>query len=336
MAEPVLYHRAPAGVELYARVLERLPQVFRTRERRAAFAASGSGAMDSAVANLVRPGTKALACAAGKFGERWIELCEAYGADLVKYEPGWGKRLDPQEIGRLLDENPGIEVVYATLSETSTGIVHDIEAIAAVVREQGALLVRRRRLRPRRREARAGRVGGGRRRRRLAEGADDPAGPRVRVRLAARARRRRREAGRPLLLRLGRDRQAAAQGPAEQPLHAAGHAARGARRLARHDRGRGDRERVGAPRAARARHARRGAGARPRALRRPGRALERRHRDRAAGVDRRQGRCRRSCATATASPPTAASRSCRARSCASPTAATSAASTSSRRCRAWR
>ena len=143
MAEPVLYHRAPAGVELYARVLERLPHVFRTSNDVLLFAASGSGAMDSAVANLVRPGTKALACAAGKFGERWIELCEAYGADLVKYEPGWGERLDPAEIGRLLDAGVGgdpIEVVFATLSETSTGIVHDVEAIAATVRERGALL----------------------------------------------------------------------------------------------------------------------------------------------------------------------------------------------------
>jgi serine---pyruvate transaminase len=140
MAEPVLYHRAPAGVELYARVLERLPRIFRTQNGVLLFAASGSGAMDSAVANLVRPGTKALACSAGKFGERWIELCEAYGADLVRYEPGWGQRLDPQEIGRLLDENAGTEVVFATLSETSTGIVHDVEAIAGVVRERGALL----------------------------------------------------------------------------------------------------------------------------------------------------------------------------------------------------
>jgi aspartate aminotransferase-like enzyme len=141
MAEPVLYHRAPAGVELYARVLERLPRVFRTENTVLAFASSGSGAMDSAVANLVRPGTKALACAAGKFGERWIELCEAYGAELTRYEPGWGQRLDAAEIGRLLDANAGIEVVFATLSETATGIVHDVEAIAAVVRERGALLV---------------------------------------------------------------------------------------------------------------------------------------------------------------------------------------------------
>src|SRR3954469_6302753 len=85
MATPMLYHRAPAFVELYERVLRRLPAVFRTSNDVLTFAASGSGAMESAVANLVRPGTKALACAAGKFGERWILLCEAYGADLLRY-----------------------------------------------------------------------------------------------------------------------------------------------------------------------------------------------------------------------------------------------------------
>src|ERR687885_2257365 len=141
MAAPMLYHRAPAFDALYERVLARLPRVFRTENPVLAFAASGSGAMESAVANLVGPGTRALACAAGKFGERWIGLCEAYGAELVRHEPGWGVRLDPADIERLLEENPGTEVVFATLSETSTGIVHDIQAIAEVVRGHGALLV---------------------------------------------------------------------------------------------------------------------------------------------------------------------------------------------------
>lgn len=141
MAEPMLYHRAPAFVELYARALEKIRHVFQTENDVLAFASVGSGAMESAVANLVRPGRRALACAAGKFGERWIELCEAYEADLVRYEPGWGERLDPAEIDRLLAEHPGTEVVFATLSETSTGIVHDVQAIADVARAHGALLV---------------------------------------------------------------------------------------------------------------------------------------------------------------------------------------------------
>src|SRR3954447_16689966 len=138
MATPMLYHRAPAFVELYERVLAKLPKVFQTSNDVLTFAASGSGAMDSAAANLIRPGTKALACAAGKFGERWIELSTAYGAELTRYEPGWGERLDAQEIGRLAE---GQQVVFATLSETSTGIVNDVQAIAEAVNAQGAILV---------------------------------------------------------------------------------------------------------------------------------------------------------------------------------------------------
>ena len=141
MAEPVLYHRAPAFVKVYERVLGRLPAVFQSANDVLTFASSGSGAMESAVANLVRPGTKVLACAAGKFGERWILLCEAFEADMVRYEPGWGSRLDAAGIDRLLTENDGIEVVFATLSETSTGIVNDVQAIADVVRRHGAILV---------------------------------------------------------------------------------------------------------------------------------------------------------------------------------------------------
>src|SRR5688572_20994108 len=138
MAEPVLYHRAPAFAEVLGSVLGKLQPVFQTANDVLVFPSSGSGAMESAVANLVRPGRRVLACAAGKFGERWIELCEAYGADLVRYEPGWGERLDLGEIEGRLD---GVEVVFATLSETSTGVVHDVQAIAEVVRAAGDILV---------------------------------------------------------------------------------------------------------------------------------------------------------------------------------------------------
>ncbi len=141
MAAPMLYHRAPAFDALYERVLSRLPSVFRTQNDVLAFASSGSGALESAVANLVRPGDKVLVGAAGKFGERWIQLGEAYGADVVRYEPGWGERLDPAEYDRLLTENGDVKVAFATLSETSTGIVHDIQAIAEVAKQHDVILV---------------------------------------------------------------------------------------------------------------------------------------------------------------------------------------------------
>ena len=140
MAAPMLYHRAPAFVELYERVLGKLPRVFQTENDVLVFAASGSGAMESAAANLVRPGKPVLAAAAGKFGERWIELAEAYGGELVRYEPGWGERLDPAEFDRLLSENPEIDVAFATLSETCTGIVHDVQAIAEVCKRHDVIL----------------------------------------------------------------------------------------------------------------------------------------------------------------------------------------------------
>ena len=140
MAAPMLYHRAPAFDELYERVLSKLPAVFRTANDVLAFTSSGSGAMESAVANLVRPGDRVLVGAAGKFGERWIQLADAYGADVVRYEPGWGERLDPAEYDRLLGENEDIKVAFATLSETSTGIVHDVQAIADVARRHDVIL----------------------------------------------------------------------------------------------------------------------------------------------------------------------------------------------------
>jgi serine---pyruvate transaminase len=141
MAEPVVYHRAPAFDALFKRVIERLPAVFRTANPVMLFTASGTGAMESAVANLVGPGQPVLACAAGKFGERWIELGEAYGADLVRYEPGWGARLEPAEVDRLLADNPQVDLVLATQSETSTGVVHDVQGLAEAARAHDALLV---------------------------------------------------------------------------------------------------------------------------------------------------------------------------------------------------
>jgi serine---pyruvate transaminase len=140
MAEPMLYHRAPAFIEVYARVLERLKLVFATTGEVQVFAASGSGAMESAVANLVRPGEPALVASCGKFGERWAELCDAYGAATVHWETEWGRRVDPSELDRRLGEDDGVEVVFTTLSETSTGIVNDVRELTEVAHRHGALI----------------------------------------------------------------------------------------------------------------------------------------------------------------------------------------------------
>jgi aspartate aminotransferase-like enzyme len=140
MAQPVLYHRAPGFVEVYARCLDRLKQVFQTENDVLVFAASGSGAMESAVANLARPGEPVLVASCGKFGERWVELTQAFGAEVVHHDAGWGNRVEPADLERVLGENPGIEVVFTTLSETSTGVVNDVQALTQVAHAAGALI----------------------------------------------------------------------------------------------------------------------------------------------------------------------------------------------------
>src|SRR5829696_621038 len=140
MAEPMIYHRAPAFIEVYARVLSRLKDVFQTRNEVQVFTSSGTGALESAVANLVRPGEPTLVASCGKFGERWFELCEAYGAETIHWETDWGRKVDPAELDRRLGEHEGVEVVFTTLSETSTCVVNDIRELTEVAHRHGALI----------------------------------------------------------------------------------------------------------------------------------------------------------------------------------------------------
>ena len=142
MAEPILYHRAPAFIEVYERALANLREVFRTGNEVLSFAASGTGAMESAVANLVVPGEPAVAISAGKFGERWAELCEAFGADLTHLDFEWGEKADPEQVDAALEQlSRPPRALFATQSETSTGVVHDVRALAAVARRHNTILV---------------------------------------------------------------------------------------------------------------------------------------------------------------------------------------------------
>jgi aspartate aminotransferase-like enzyme len=141
MAEPMLYHRAPAFVDVYARALRRLKDVFATSNEVLMFSSSGSGALESAVANLVRRGQPALVASCGKFGERWAELSDTWGGDTIHWETEWGQRVDPAELDRRLGENPGVEVVFTTFSETSTGVINDVRELGEVAHRHGALIV---------------------------------------------------------------------------------------------------------------------------------------------------------------------------------------------------
>jgi serine---pyruvate transaminase len=141
MAEPIVYHRAPVFVELYERVLERLRMVFQTERDVLMFASSGTGAMESAVSNLIAPGDTALVASCGKFGQRWAELCDAYGAETIHLETEWGEKVDPDEVERALDAAGGrVKALYTTQSETSTGVVNDVRALTEVAHRHDAVI----------------------------------------------------------------------------------------------------------------------------------------------------------------------------------------------------
>ena len=141
LAEPVIHHRSPDFRHDYGRCLERLRAVARTQHDVLLFSASGTGAFESAVANLTSPGDRAVVVSAGYFGERWIAMTRRFGADVRELRYEWGETPDADDLRRELAEAGGAGVVYLTHSETSTGVVADVEALAAVAKEAGAVVV---------------------------------------------------------------------------------------------------------------------------------------------------------------------------------------------------
>src|SRR5215210_5607343 len=124
IAQPVLHHRGPDYKRLYAQCLARLRDVFRTEQEVLLFGGSGSGAMESAVANLCSPGERVLVVSAGYFGERWAAIARAYGAEVDHLRYAWGEIPTADDLALRLGEREATAVFF-THSETSTGVVVD-------------------------------------------------------------------------------------------------------------------------------------------------------------------------------------------------------------------
>jgi aspartate aminotransferase-like enzyme len=139
-AEPIIHHRGPDFRELMLRCLERLGEVCRTENDVLLFTASGSGGFESAVVNLFSPGDRVLAVAAGEFGERWARLATAFGVDVQELRYSWGETPQPDDVRARLEET-GADTVFLVHSETSTGVVADVAALAQAARDVGALVV---------------------------------------------------------------------------------------------------------------------------------------------------------------------------------------------------
>jgi aspartate aminotransferase-like enzyme len=140
-SQEIIYHRGEEFAELLRRVDAKLKQVFRTQNTIVYFASSGTGAMEACVTNLVSRDDEVLVVEGGKFGQRWREICHAFGVKHHVIQMEWGRAVSPQQIEEALDAHPRVRVVFTQLSETSTGTVYDIEGIAKVTNARKVLLV---------------------------------------------------------------------------------------------------------------------------------------------------------------------------------------------------
>ena len=141
LSQPVVHHRGPDFRPVYERSLARLRDVFRTERDVLLFGSAGTGAMESAVANLCSPGERVLVVSAGHFGERWRAIASTYDAEVETLEYAWGEIPAADDVAARLTELGGAKAVFLTHSETSTGVVCDLQALAAAVNEHGALSV---------------------------------------------------------------------------------------------------------------------------------------------------------------------------------------------------
>jgi aspartate aminotransferase-like enzyme len=140
-AEPLVYHRGPGFGNLRSEVIDGLRRILGTKNDILVFTSSGTGAMESAVANLTSPGDKVLVVSVGYFGERFKTICERFGCEVKFLGYEWGQVAKAPDVKSALDKDPDVKVVFVQQSETSTGVVNDIKPIADVVRKTDALLV---------------------------------------------------------------------------------------------------------------------------------------------------------------------------------------------------
>jgi aspartate aminotransferase-like enzyme len=140
LAEPVIHHRSPDFKAVFAEVRVRLRQLFQTQNEVLMFTASGTGAFESAVTNLLSPGEKVLAVSHGNFGTRWQKMAAAFGCDVVELTYDWGKAPLAEDVASALAES-GATVALLVHSETSTGVVSDIRSLVAACNQAGAISV---------------------------------------------------------------------------------------------------------------------------------------------------------------------------------------------------
>ena len=135
MAMPIIHHRSPDFMPVLDSAKKGLQWLCQTKNDVLILCSTGTGGMVGAVNNFFSPGDKALVINAGNFGERWTKICRAYNLSVEEIKIDWGYTVKPEDVEKALKKDPSIKGVFVQASETSTGVYHDINALASVVRK---------------------------------------------------------------------------------------------------------------------------------------------------------------------------------------------------------
>jgi serine---pyruvate transaminase len=141
LAKPMIFHRTPEFRALLGEVLADLQKIFVTKNPIIPLTSSGTGALEAALANSVPAGAKIICLIAGRFGERWKNIAKAFNIESINVTVPYGEAVQPEQLEKALADHPDAVAVCSTLSETSTGVGHDIAAFGKIVAKTPAILL---------------------------------------------------------------------------------------------------------------------------------------------------------------------------------------------------
>uniref|UniRef100_A0A7C6A9I2 Alanine--glyoxylate aminotransferase family protein n=1 Tax=candidate division WOR-3 bacterium TaxID=2052148 RepID=A0A7C6A9I2_UNCW3 len=141
VSKPLIYHREQAFTEIYAALETKMKKLLKTKSSVYFLTASGTGAMETAVCNLVSYHDRVLVASCGKFGQRWNEICIRFGTYVDLLQVPYGQSVPPDDLERRLRTDDTCRLVFTALTETSTGAVQDIKAFGEICRKNNRILI---------------------------------------------------------------------------------------------------------------------------------------------------------------------------------------------------
>lgn len=141
MASPIIHHRSPDFLPILDSAKKGLKWLYQTNNDVLILCSTGTGGMVGAVNNFFNQGDKVLVINGGKFGERWTKICRAYNLNVDEIIVEWGRAVHPEEVERYLQKNKDTKGVFVQASETSTGVYHDVQSLASIVKKYSDTLL---------------------------------------------------------------------------------------------------------------------------------------------------------------------------------------------------